>query len=50
MVTNIQEYPLWKSRENIIASQNSEIQYKYLIFKNGKFLQWEKGIVIYLNY
>ena len=42
MVTNIQEYPLWKSRENIIASQNSEIQYKYLIFKNGKFLQWEK--------
>ena len=42
MVTNIQEYPFWKSKENIIASQNSEIQYKYLIFKNGKFFQWEK--------
>ena len=42
MVTNNLEYPLWKSKENIIARQNSEIQYKYLIFKDGKFSQWEK--------
>ena len=42
MVTNNQEYPLWKSKENIIAPQNSEIQYKYLIFKDGKFFQWEQ--------
>ena len=42
MVTSSNEYPLWKSKENIKVAQNSEIQYKYLIFKNGKFLQWEK--------
>ena len=42
MVTNNIEYPLWKTKENIIARQNSEIQYKYLIFKDGKFSQWEK--------
>ena len=42
MFTSNQEYPLWKSKENIFAKQNSEIQYKYLIFKNGKFLKWEK--------
>jgi trehalose 6-phosphate synthase/phosphatase len=42
MITNNQDYPLWKSKENIIARQNSEIQYKYLIFKDGKFVQWEK--------
>ena len=42
MITNNQDYPLWISKENIIARQNSEIQYKYLIFKDGKFVQWEK--------
>ena len=42
METNNQIYPLWRSKENIIALQNSEIQYKYLIFKDGKFFQWEK--------
>ena len=42
MVTNSTEYPLWKSKENIKVPQNYEIQYKYLIFKNGKFFQWEK--------
>ena len=41
METNNQIYPLWRSKENIIALQNSEIQYKYLIFKDGKFFQWE---------
>lgn len=42
MVTNQQEYPVWKSKENIIAQQDSEIQYKYLIFNRGKFQRWEK--------
>ena len=42
MVTNQQEYPVWKSKENIIAQQDSEIQYKYLVFNRGKFSRWEK--------
>ena len=30
MVTNHEDYPLWKSKENIICLQDTEIQYKYL--------------------
>ena len=41
MVTNQQEYPLWKSKESIIVQQDSEVQYKYLIFRGGKFIRWE---------
>ena len=42
MVTNQQEYPLWKSKENIKVQQDTEIQYKYLIKGNlnaGKIVQ-----------
>ena len=41
MITSGEEYPLWKSKENIIAQQDTEIQYKYLIFNGNKFKCWE---------
>ena len=41
MVTNQQEYPMWKTKENIIVQQDTEIQYKYLYFRGGKFVGWE---------
>ena len=41
MITNKKDYPTWKSRENIIAQQDTEIQYKYVIFYNKKFKCWE---------
>ena len=43
MVTNDKEYPVWKSRENIIVEQDTDIQYKYLIFYNKKFKCWENS-------
>ena len=43
MITNDKDYPLWKSRENIIVQQDSEIQYKYLIFYGKKFKCWENN-------
>ena len=43
MITNNKEYPLWKSRENIIVPQDTEIEYKYLIFYNKKFKCWENN-------
>ncbi len=42
LITNKFDYPLWKSKENIKVKQNSEINYKYLIFQNGKFKRWEE--------
>jgi len=41
MFTNKKDYPTWKSRENIVAQQDTEIQYKYVIFYNKKFKCWE---------
>ena len=41
MVTSKLEFPLWKTKENIKVKQNSEIQYKYIIFQDGKFSEWE---------
>ncbi len=41
MVTSKLDFPLWKTKENIKVRQNSEIQYKYIIFQNGEFSQWE---------
>ena len=43
MVTNQADYPLWKSKESIIVQQDTEIQYKYLIFRGGKFIRWENN-------
>ena len=43
MVTNQVEYPVWKSKENIMVQQDTEIQYKYLIFRGGKFIRWENN-------
>ena len=43
MITNNDEYPVWKSRENIVVPQDTEIQYKYLIFYNKKFKSWENN-------
>ena len=43
MVTNQQDYPLWKSKENILVQQDTEIQYKYLIFRGNKFIRWENN-------
>lgn len=41
MVTNQLDFPVWKTKENIKVKQNTEIQYKYVIFKQGKFEKWE---------
>ena len=43
MITNNDVYPTWKSRENILVPQDTEIQYKYLIFYNKKFKSWENN-------
>jgi hypothetical protein len=45
---------MWKSKENIRAQQNSEINYKYLIYENGKFKRWEdipndKNRIVYIK-
>jgi hypothetical protein len=41
MVTSKLEFPVWKTKENIKVRQNSEIEYKYIIFKDKKFFKWE---------
>ena len=41
MITSEKDYPTWKSKENILAHQDTEIQYKYVIFYNKKFKCWE---------
>mgnify|MGYP002626122287 CR=1 FL=1 len=43
MITNNKEYPTWKSKENILVPQDTEIEYKYLIFNNKKFKCWENN-------
>jgi trehalose-6-phosphate synthase len=41
MVTSQLDFPVWKTKENIKVKQNTEIEYKYIIFKKGKFDRWE---------
>jgi hypothetical protein len=41
MVTSKLDFPMWKTKENIKVKQNSEIEYKYIIFKDKKFSKWE---------
>jgi len=41
MVTSQQDFPVWKTKENIKIRQNTEIHYKYLIYRKGKFDKWE---------
>jgi hypothetical protein len=41
MVTSKLDFPVWKTKENIKVKQNSEIEYKYVIFKDKKFFKWE---------
>ena len=33
--------PIWKTKENLKLIQNSTVEYKYVIFKNGIFVRWE---------
>ena len=42
LITSKTDFPIWKSKENIKVKQNSEINYKYVIFQNGKFSKWEQ--------
>lgn len=42
LITSKADFPIWKSKENIKVKQNCEICYKYVIFENGKFKQWEE--------
>jgi hypothetical protein len=42
MVTSKLDFPVWKTKENIKVKQNSEIQYKYIVFVNGKLSRWEE--------
>jgi len=42
LITSKADFPIWKSKENIKVKQNSEINYKYVIFENGKFKRWEE--------
>jgi trehalose-6-phosphate synthase len=41
MITSKLDYPIWKTKENIKVSQDTLIQYKYVVFKNGIFDKWE---------
>jgi trehalose-6-phosphate synthase len=41
MVTNQLDFPVWKTKENIKVKQNTDIEYKYIILKKGKFEKWE---------
>jgi hypothetical protein len=45
MVTSKLEFPVWKTKESIKVRQNSEIEYKYIIFKCGKFYKWESLLI-----
>lgn len=42
LITSKTDFPIWKSKENIKVKQNSEINYKYVIFQDGKFSKWEQ--------
>ena len=33
--------PIWKTKENLKLIQNSTVEYKYVIIKNGIFVRWE---------
>ena len=41
MVFSKLDQPVWKTKENIKIMQNSTVEYKYVIFKNGIFNRWE---------
>ena len=36
-----EDYPIWKTRDNIKIPQNSTVEYKYVIFKDNQFSRWE---------
>jgi len=42
LITSKSDFPIWKSKENIKLKQNSDVNYKYVIFEHGKFLRWEE--------
>ena len=41
MIYGKSDVPIWKTKENIKIFQNTFLEYKYIIFKNGKFNRWE---------
>ena len=41
MIYDKSDVPMWKTKENIKLFQNTFLEYKYIIFKNGKFNRWE---------
>ena len=36
-----EDYPIWKKRDDIKITQNSIVEYKYVIFKGNQFSIWE---------
>jgi hypothetical protein len=43
MLTSSITFPTWKTKECIKVRQDSRIEYRYIIFKEGKFYSWEKN-------
>jgi len=41
MITSSISFPTWKTKECIKVRQDTRIEYKYIIYKDGKLLTWE---------
>lgn len=42
MITSSLSFPAWKTKECIKVRQDCRIEYKYIVFKDGKFDAWER--------
>lgn len=42
MITSSISFPIWKTKECIKVRQDTRIEYKYVLFREGKFFAWEK--------
>ena len=42
MFTSSITFPTWKTKECIKVKQETRIEYKYVIYREGKFVSWEK--------
>lgn len=45
MITSSLSFPTWKTKECIKVRQETRIEYKYILFREGKFHAWEKMTV-----
>jgi hypothetical protein len=42
MITSSISFPTWKTKECIKVRQDTRIEYKYIIFREGKSVGWER--------